>query len=424
MVSIATTLIVATDTPMKHLKQFPWLPRDRPTTIAPASAPLRQIIRYAEWVLLLMMTLLYAIERFFPVTFNAGTLLPRVIVLNSLFLLLSFWFPIERPLWQRRAYIAIEMGLVLVASFMGIESSILLYFFLIKSCFFLSRREVVFLMIAVGAGYLTSVVGNIRQLQQQTLEQLANSKQLGELLNPLAVLSSASIEYLGISIFVILLGFVIVAERESRQRAETLAQEVKTLAAAVERTRIARDIHDALGHTLTTLGVQLEVAQKLRQRNPEQALDAIDMAKALTDQCLEDVRLALHTTNNSEFNFDQALRVLIDQVRQNTTLMITTEINLPSLPPQTSQQLYRIVQEGLTNVRKHASASCVKLRLYSTVERIHLTLTDDGRGFNPTLPCSGFGLQGIQQRVSLLAGDFTVKSAIGEGTQLEVSIPQ
>lgn len=381
-------------------------------------------MQYAEWVLLLMMTLLYAIERVFPVPFNAESLLPKAIGFNSLFFLLSFWFPIDRPLWQRRVYIAIEMGLTLIASFMGVETSILLYFFLIKSCFFLSRREVILIMLTVGAGYLTSVVGNLRQLQQQTLAQLAQANQIEQLLSPLPVFSSALIEYSGISIFVILLGFVIVAERESRQRAESLAQEVKTLAAMVERTRIARDLHDALGHTLTTLGVQLEVAQKLRQRNPEQALDAINQAKALTDQCLEDVRLALQTIQPSTFNFDQALRVLIEQASQHTALIITTDVNLPLLTPQTSQQLYRIVQEGLTNIRKHAQASHVHLQLTATADRIHLTLTDNGSGFDPTGSHTGLGLQSIQQRVDLLAGVFTIESEIGEGTQLDVSLPQ
>lgn len=389
-----------------------------------SSSSLPQLMQYAEWVLLLMMTLLYAMERVFPVPFNAASTLPRAIAFNSLFFLLSFWFPIDRPLWQRRVYIAIEMGLVLIASFMGVEASILLYFFLIKSCFFLSRREVILIMFAVGAGYLTSVVGNLRQLQQQTLEQLAHSNQIEQLLSPLPVLSSALIEYSGISIFVTLMGFVIVAERQSRQRAETLAQEVKTLAATVERTRIARDIHDALGHTLTTLGVQLEVAQKLRQRHPEQALDAIDMAKALTDQCLEDVRLALQTIHASTFDFNQALRVLIEQASQHTALTITTDINLPPLMAQTSQQLYRIMQEGLTNIRKHAEATHVHLRVTATDDRIHLTLMDDGKGFDPTVSHIGLGLQSIQQRVNLLAGEFTVKSAIGKGTQLEISLPR
>ncbi|MBW4694631.1 MAG: sensor histidine kinase [Lyngbya sp. HA4199-MV5] len=393
-------------------------------TIASPSASLRQVMRYAEWVLLLMMTLLYAIERVFPVPFSAESVLPKAIAFNSLFLGLSFWFPIDRPLWQRRVYIAIEMGLALVASLMGVDFSILLYFFLIKSCFFLSRREVILIMLVVGVGYLTSVVGNLRELQQQTLEQLANANQLGQLLSPLPVLSSALIEYAGISIFVILLGFVIVAERQSRQRAEALAQEVEILAATVERTRIAREIHDALGHTLTTLGVQLEVAQKLRQRNPEQALDAIDRAKSLTDQCLEDVRLALQTIHSSTFDFNQALNVLIEQASQNHALIITTEVNLPPLSVQTSQQLYRIVQEGFTNIRKHAGAAHVCLRLTTSDDRIQLTLTDDGRGFDPAAVYTGLGLQGIQQRVSLLSGDFTIKSAIGKGTQLDVSLPR
>ena len=94
------------------------------------------------------------------------------------------------------------------------------------------------------------------------------------------------------------------------------------------------------------------------------------------------------------------------------------------LSTQTGQQLYRIIQEGLTNIRKHAKASHVNLKVSATVERIHLILIDNGKGFDPDLSYRGFGLQGIKQRVKVLNGEITVNSTLGKGTQIHVSVPQ
>jgi signal transduction histidine kinase len=89
--------------------------------------------------------------------------------------------------------------------------------------------------------------------------------------------------YLAASTFVILLSFVIVSERRSREKAIALAQEIDYLSAALERSRIARDIHDSLGHTLTTLDIQLELAQRLFDRDRDKARNAINNAKQLAD---------------------------------------------------------------------------------------------------------------------------------------------
>jgi signal transduction histidine kinase len=406
--------------------QSPKKPQSMPMNlIEKSSTSLHQVLRYAEWALLLMVPVMHVIEFYMPIGSSSMDRILKAIGFNLIFFGLSFIFPIDRPSWQRRTYITLEILLVVLTLSMGVGNEALLYFFLIKSCFLLSRREVIFTVIITGIVYLNALCWLLPKLQKEALDQIHKNANFIEIsFNPYYVLPSALVAYLGISIFVVLIGFLIVAERTSRQRAETLAQEVKTLAATVERTRIARNIHDALGHTLTTLGVQLEVAQKLRQHNPEQALKVIDTAKSLSDQCLEDVRLALQTIHQSEFNFDQALQILIEQVRQNSSFTMATEMDLMPLSPQTGQHLYRIVQEGLTNIRKHAKASHVSLKISATVERIHLILIDNGKGFDQALSFTGFGLQGIKQRVNVLEGELTVNSTPGKGTRIHVSIPQ
>ncbi|MBW4698925.1 MAG: response regulator [Aphanocapsa lilacina HA4352-LM1] len=125
---------------------------------------------------------------------------------------------------------------------------------------------------------------------------------------------NASIYHLGISTFVILLGFVIVAERRSRARAEKLAEELEGLAANLERVRIARDMHDSLGHTLTALDVKLEVAQELYLRDPDRARQAVHTAKQLSGQCLQDVRLAVQAMRRPPLHLGAALEGLAEQV--------------------------------------------------------------------------------------------------------------
>jgi signal transduction histidine kinase len=123
---------------------------------------------------------------------------------------------------------------------------------------------------------------------------------------------------------------MLIAEQKSRQRLEELSEQVETLAATLERTRIAREIHDSLGHTLTDLDIQLAVAQQLRFRNLDQAFQAIDTAKMLAGQCIEDVSLALARMRQSDFDLNQALTALMEQVRHNSALQVQWEVNLPN----------------------------------------------------------------------------------------------
>jgi signal transduction histidine kinase len=219
------------------------------------------------------------------------------------------------------------------------------------------------------------------------------------------------------------LGFVIVSERRSRQKAIALAQEIDSLSAALERSRIARNIHDSLGHTLTTLDIQLELAQRLYDRDPDKAKSALDNAKDLADRSLFDVRRSVQTMRSETFNLDEAITSLVAQIEQNPNLAIELDINLPKLPSSTSYQLYCLLQEGLTNIQKHAQASLISIRGQPTSEGIILEIKDNGRGFNPNLVLSGYGLQGMKERVDNLEGDLKINSAIDQGTRIQVTIP-
>ncbi|WP_164928500.1 sensor histidine kinase [Gloeobacter violaceus] len=369
---------------------------------------LRWTVLCAEWTLLAMITVLELLNN------NSLAAVPMMAALlgfTGIFWALSFYFPLEAPAWKKKLYIAAELMLAFAAMWIGIGYDTLIYLILIKSCLFLGRGEVI----------LTVVITAVFYLLTTWRQQFADDS---ETLNIGFDMLNASIYHLGISTFVILLGFVIVAERRSRARAEELAEELEGLAANLERARIARDIHDSLGHTLTALDVKLEVAQELYCRDPDRARQAVHTAKQLSGQCLQDVRLAVQAMRRPPLHLDAALEGLAEQVRQNRALAVEVHIDLPQLPLQTSHQLYCIVQEGLTNIQRHARAARVSLRACHTPQSVTLELWDDGQGFDPQATHGGFGLRGMHERMQVLGGSLAIASAPGRGTRIRLSVPR
>ncbi len=340
------------------------------------------------------------------------------IALSSAFIYLGLVFPVDSPLWQKRLYIFVEITLLVIAQSIKISFDALIYLFLLKSCFLLPRRDVVLVAIASGAAQMI----NLAQILPTEIE-VVRQRGIEPYLNPSNILLSNLISFIGTSTFVILAGFVWTAEQKSRHKAEALTKQVETLAADLERNRIARDIHDSLGHSLTTLDVQLELAQRIYGNDPYRAAKSLDIAKQLSSQCLLDVRLALKTMHQSNFDLNEALIALTEQVKQNQPFQVHLDLHLPKLSLQTSHQIYCIVREGFSNVQKHAHASQVILRGQHTHEAIVLEIQDNGKGFDPDRQYSGFGLQGIQERVRIMGGQVNVKSKLNQGTTVKVTIP-
>lgn len=418
------------------LPSHQWMDKSRLDRLNPGDAmkvvlhsrrSLRWILLGLEWLLLLATAWTTIFSGRFQLVNPWQTSLTLVVFLSSL-TLLSLIFPSERPLWHKRVYIVLEVAVIAWGMAMtGCDLTLLFYFVLLKSCLLLPRNEVVITAIAGVAALALSIAWSLPQILQRVRRILVLVQQpqgfnayydLGTLvLNNLVIL-------VAVSTFVVVFGFVLVAEQQSRQKAEMLTQQVETLAATLERTRIAREIHDSLGHTLTTLDVQLELAQRLHQREPAQVGQYLDTAKHLSGQCLNDVRRALQTIRQPNFDLNQSLSTLIEQVRQQYGWQVQLDIQLPQLPAQVSHQLYCIIQEGLTNIQRHAKAHRVSLTGQQTTSGIILELMDDGQGFDPQTPRSGFGLRGMKERVQILGGQLYIQSFPEQGTQIRVVIPQ
>ena len=391
-----------------------------------------KVIRYVEWIILAVIFFIVLFIISLPI--DAPTELPQPLIhYNFVFVplficaLLSFIFPIDRPLWQRRVYIFVEIMLILPCHLMGWELNLLLFLYIAKSCFLLNRwLDVIITAIVTSfAAVFLSTLSFIYRFEAMRNYWISHADKFLTLerMVPANVVPSLGL-YLISCVFVIMFCYLAIAEQKSRQKAEKLAQEVEALASKLERHRIARDIHDSLGHTLTTLDVQLELANTLAKRQPENTLQALDTCKQLSSQCLVEVRRAVRTMRSATFDLNEALQTLIEQVQNNRSLDICMEIKLPNLPLQTAYQLYCITKEGLTNIQKHSQAALAQLHIQTGLNTISINLIDDGMGFNPNAPTAGFGLQGMAERVQILKGQITIRSRLGKGTFIDITVPR
>jgi signal transduction histidine kinase len=382
-----------------------------------SSPSFRSNLRYSEWVMIVGVSLGFLLDGSFQA--SIATSLQVVFCLVG-YALLSLVFPINRPLWQRQVYVLAGILLAIFIRVTGIGIELFLYLYIAKSCFLLNRKNLILTVtLTLLLNLLTFVwaLPKSAQMSAALCVELGDSNQIQQLIWLLS-------DNLVVTVFIIAFSFMVIAEQKSRKRAEALAEQVETLAATLERTRIARDIHDSLGHSLTNLNSRLTVAQKkLQQHDINAVCEAVDTAKFLASQCIEDVNHSLKTMRQSDFNLNQALTHLVEQLRYNQALSVQWEINLPKLPLQTSHHIYYIVKEGLINIQKYAHASAVRFRGVSTPEGILIELADDGQGFDPKLPHLGLGLQGIEERVQLLRGELTINSTPGSGTQIQIILP-
>jgi signal transduction histidine kinase len=216
----------------------------------------------------------------------------------------------------------------------------------------------------------------------------------------------------------------LLAEQNQRLETERLSREVQSLATELERTRIAREIHDSLGHTLTSLNIQLDIARKLHQRDPEKSTDSLELAKQLASQSLTDVRMAVQSIRETaDFNFETAVQGLVEDVKQSESMNVELKLDIEALPPSVGFQLFRVIQECLTNVLKHANASEVKIQLEQSGEKLKLNVSDNGRGMPIEVQTTGFGLRGMRERIESMNGTVAINAQPNKGTNINVSIP-
>lgn len=213
------------------------------------------------------------------------------------------------------------------------------------------------------------------------------------------------------------------------QRAHEEIQEaaVSTMQVAVlqERTRIARDMHDALGHSLTSLIVQLHALQYMLQGGPPQAEKAVKDMLGVAKQSLEDIRNSVHTLaiDSSSIGLTP-LRAFLSQTANNTGLSIDFQAEEEiHLGKETMIALYRVLQEAVTNTLRHSDATFMHVNIHVIKDRLYLSIWDNGM-ITPADPFTpGFGLKGMQERVLFLNGSLSYFVREPHGFQIDLSVP-
>lgn len=217
---------------------------------------------------------------------------------------------------------------------------------------------------------------------------------------------------------------------------QTYVGEIEELAVTRERNRMAREIHDTLGHYLTIINVQLETAQKLSTRDPERGQAALGNAKRLAGECLGEVRrsvAALRPAALDNTPFRDAVERLADEARHAGLAVHVVTHGAGTLSPGVEVTAYRVIQEALTNVRKHAAARNVWIEVAWGAGIFTLCVRDDGhgtvvdaggrvRGEQGTAGAS-FGLWGMRERVAAAGGTLVTASAPDQGFWMTARLP-
>ena len=215
---------------------------------------------------------------------------------------------------------------------------------------------------------------------------------------------------------------------EALENSRSLNDRIAEMTTLEERNRIARDIHDSLGYALVALNIQLEAALTLWNIDTAQAHKSLQEAKQLGRDALASVRTSVAEIRADALQgkiLEQALETLLSEFQTTTHIEPTAEIDLTyPFPNAVNVVVYRIVQEGLTNIYKHAQATAVHLSLVTTQQSLQLALEDDGSGFYLDSQRSGFGLQGMQERSAALGGQVTLISNTGKGCRVVASFPR
>ncbi|MFG6103669.1 sensor histidine kinase [Leptolyngbyaceae cyanobacterium CCMR0082] len=347
-----------------------------------------------------------------------------------LFGFLGLYLP-TRGFWLRFGHIALQVALILVTSGLMLRGARLFPFvylvLVIRSCLMVGVMGRIAVTALSFLLFMTTLSLRFRgfdgQIPRHIRQHLVGSLQMN------------LIVFFGLSlVFTLLLVNALLNERTIQTRLQKAnkelkrsASQVKQLATVQERSRIAREIHDSLGHSLTALNIQLEGALKLSQRDPQKSKTLLTEAKRLGSVALQDVRQSVATLRDDgqlKESLHTKLNVLIDTLRTSAGIIPNINIQLlQPLPEATSMALYRIAQEGITNIVKHAEATAVEFTLITDESGTRLLLRDNGRGFDLSQTSTGFGLQGMRERAQAMGGRLTFNSRPGEGCEIRLVIP-
>ena len=217
--------------------------------------------------------------------------------------------------------------------------------------------------------------------------------------------------------------------------AETATQE-QELAVLRERTRLAREMHDTLGHALVLVTVKLEVAQRLRERDPERCGRELEATQVIVRESMNNLRSSIANLRSPVLEHEPVSRALSRFAREmgersGTQVICELGSDIECLPEQVEEILWKVGQEALVNVEKHAHATSLLLHLNRHDARVLMRIEDNGVGIPECLyrstscesPMGHYGLDGMIERVENVGGSIQIKRGQEHGTIVEVVLP-
>jgi signal transduction histidine kinase len=218
-------------------------------------------------------------------------------------------------------------------------------------------------------------------------------------------------------------------EHEEAAR-QTWLRQVSEAAVQEERNRLARDLHDSIKQQIFGIHVSAAAVQARWESDPEGARKALADVRRSAHEAMVEMQAMLHQLRPEALGtagLIEALREQCEALGYRTGAEVALELGDPipddRLPPGAQQTLFRIAQEALTNVARHARAHQVRVRLGCEEEAVRLQVEDDGQGFDPGKQTAGMGLRNLRERTESLSGHLEVASAPGEGTRISIRVP-
>jgi signal transduction histidine kinase len=222
-------------------------------------------------------------------------------------------------------------------------------------------------------------------------------------------------------------------QADANQRLQQYAATLEELAISRERNRLARELHDTLAHSLSAVTVQLEAVRSLWPKRPDKALEMLERADETARTGLAEARRALQALRASpleDLGLALALRELAENAAARTGARL--DVRMPEsvagcLPDEVEQGVYRIAQESLENVVRHAGATALLVELEESPNQLRLSVQDDGQGIEADGAAragdEGLGIRGMQERAAWIGGELEIASEAGSGTRVVLTVP-
>jgi signal transduction histidine kinase len=212
---------------------------------------------------------------------------------------------------------------------------------------------------------------------------------------------------------------------ESKAQLKSLSDQLLSTAVYEERNRIARDIHDNAGHSMTAVIMQTEAAKLLVDTNPEEAKNRIISANIQAKNALDQMRESVHLLagRNSIRSLKEEVEEIIAQTMDGCDIKVRCDLEDVQADASESRYILNTIKECLANGIRHGKATAFYVELKEAFSEINLLISDNGCGIDGEI-CEGFGLKGIRENAKALGGNCSFSSESGEGFEVDITLPK